>query len=81
MPQPSSCWPWPPTALSADSARAAAESLRRRQRPQARKSSAGDLARGLEIQAAGGEIDYVGATNVELLGPGEAGRRTTSSKR
>jgi len=33
---------------------------------------AGDLARGLEILAAGGEIDYVGATNVNLIGPGEA---------
>lgn len=32
----------------------------------------GDLARGLEILAEGGEIDYVGATNVELIGPGEA---------
>ncbi|KPQ06674.1 MAG: branched-chain amino acid transport system substrate-binding protein [Rhodobacteraceae bacterium HLUCCA12] len=33
---------------------------------------AGDLARGLEILAEGGEIDYVGATNVELVGYGEA---------
>jgi branched-chain amino acid transport system substrate-binding protein len=33
---------------------------------------AGELARGLEILAAGGEIDYVGATNVNLIGPGEA---------
>ena len=32
----------------------------------------GELAKGLEILAAGGEIDYVGATNVELIGPGEA---------
>ena len=32
----------------------------------------GELAKGLEILAAGGEIDYVGATNVELVGPGEA---------
>lgn len=32
----------------------------------------GDLARGLEILAEGGEINYVGATNVELVGPGEA---------
>jgi branched-chain amino acid transport system substrate-binding protein len=32
----------------------------------------GELARGLEILAEGGEIDYVGATNVELIGPGEA---------
>ena len=34
--------------------------------------SPGELAKGLEILAAGGEIDYVGATNVELIGPGEA---------
>jgi branched-chain amino acid transport system substrate-binding protein len=33
---------------------------------------AGELARGLEILAGGGEIDYVGATNVNLIGPGEA---------
>ena len=33
---------------------------------------AGDLARGLEILADGGEINYVGATNVNLIGPGEA---------
>jgi branched-chain amino acid transport system substrate-binding protein len=33
---------------------------------------AGDLARGLEILADGGEVNYVGATNVELIGPGEA---------
>ncbi len=32
----------------------------------------GELAKGLEILANGGEIDYVGATNVELIGPGEA---------
>jgi len=32
----------------------------------------GELAKGLEILAAGGDIDYVGATNVELVGPGEA---------
>lgn len=34
--------------------------------------NAGELARGLEILANGGEIDYVGATNVELIGYGEA---------
>lgn len=33
---------------------------------------AGNLARGLEVLAAGGTIDYVGATNVNLIGPGEA---------
>ena len=32
----------------------------------------GELAKGLEIFANGGEIDYVGATSVELVGPGEA---------
>jgi len=32
----------------------------------------GQLAKGLEILKAGGDIDYVGATNVELIGPGEA---------
>jgi branched-chain amino acid transport system substrate-binding protein len=32
----------------------------------------GELAKGLQILKDGGEIDYVGATNVELIGPGEA---------
>ncbi|MCT8160477.1 ABC transporter substrate-binding protein [Pseudoruegeria sp. SHC-113] len=32
----------------------------------------GELAKALEILAAGGEIDYVGATAVELIGGGEA---------
>ena len=32
----------------------------------------GELAKGLEILANGGEIDYVGATSVELVGSGEA---------
>ncbi|WP_372425094.1 ABC transporter substrate-binding protein [Salinarimonas chemoclinalis] len=32
----------------------------------------GEIARGLEILAGGGEIDYVGATGIELIGPGEA---------
>ncbi|MDP7151997.1 MAG: ABC transporter substrate-binding protein [Paracoccaceae bacterium] len=36
------------------------------------KINAGELAKGLEILAAGGEIDYVGASGVELVGPGEA---------
>ena len=36
------------------------------------KINTGELAKGLEILAAGGEIDYVGATDVELIGPGEA---------
>ena len=33
---------------------------------------AGDLAKGIELVAAGTDIDYVGATGVELIGPGEA---------
>lgn len=32
----------------------------------------GELAKALEILKNGGEVDYVGATNVELIGPGEA---------
>lgn len=32
----------------------------------------GELAKGLEILAEGGEINYQGASNVELIGPGEA---------
>jgi branched-chain amino acid transport system substrate-binding protein len=33
---------------------------------------AGELAKALDILAGGGDIDYVGATDVELVGPGEA---------
>ncbi len=33
---------------------------------------AGELAKALDILAAGGDIDYIGATGVELVGPGEA---------
>ncbi len=33
---------------------------------------AGELAKALQIIADGGDIDYVGATDVELIGPGEA---------
>ncbi len=32
----------------------------------------GELAKALKILAEGGEVDYAGATNVELIGPGEA---------
>lgn len=32
----------------------------------------GELGRALEILADGGDVDYVGATGVELIGPGEA---------
>jgi branched-chain amino acid transport system substrate-binding protein len=36
------------------------------------KIYAGELAKGIEILTGGGEIDYQGATGVELIGPGEA---------
>ena len=36
------------------------------------KILAGELGKALEILAAGGEVDYQGATGVELIGPGEA---------
>ena len=32
----------------------------------------GELAKALEIIANGGDVDYVGATAVELIGPGES---------
>jgi len=32
----------------------------------------GELGRALEIIAAGGDVDYVGASAVELIGPGES---------
>ena len=32
----------------------------------------GELGKAMEILAAGGEVDYVGASSVELIGPGEA---------
>ncbi|MGH1329475.1 MAG: ABC transporter substrate-binding protein [Paracoccaceae bacterium] len=32
----------------------------------------GELGKALDILKAGGDVDYVGATNVELIGPGEA---------
>ncbi len=32
----------------------------------------GELGKALEILASGGEIDYVGASAVELIGPGES---------
>ena len=34
--------------------------------------AAGELAKALQILADGGDIDYIGATDVELIGPGEA---------
>ena len=36
------------------------------------KIQAGELAKALQIIADGGDVDYVGATDVELIGPGEA---------
>jgi branched-chain amino acid transport system substrate-binding protein len=33
---------------------------------------AGELAKGIELAAAGTDIDYVGGTGVELVGPGDA---------
>lgn len=36
------------------------------------KILAGELAKGLQLLKDGKDIDYVGATNVELIGPGEA---------
>ena len=36
------------------------------------KIQVGELAKGMEILASGGEIDYVGASNVELIGAGES---------
>ncbi len=36
------------------------------------KIQAGELAKALQILKDGGDIDYVGATDVELIGPGEA---------
>jgi branched-chain amino acid transport system substrate-binding protein len=36
------------------------------------KIYAGELAKGIELAAAGTDIDYEGATGVELIGPGEA---------
>jgi len=36
------------------------------------KIAVGELAKALQILADGGDIDYVGATDVELIGPGEA---------
>jgi branched-chain amino acid transport system substrate-binding protein len=35
----------------------------------------GELARGIQILLDGGEVNYVGATDVELIGPGEAAGR------
>lgn len=36
------------------------------------KIGVGEIAKGLQILKDGGDIDYVGATGVELIGPGEA---------
>ena len=37
-----------------------------------KRSIPGELGKALEILAAGGEVDYQGATGVELIGPGES---------
>ena len=39
------------------------------------KILAGELGKALTILAAGGQVDYVGASDVELIGPGEASGR------
>jgi branched-chain amino acid transport system substrate-binding protein len=36
------------------------------------KINPGELAKALEILSAGGDVDYVGASDVELIGPGES---------
>ena len=36
------------------------------------KIGVGELGKALEIIAGGGDVDFVGATDVELIGPGEA---------
>ena len=36
------------------------------------KIGAGELTKGLEILRGGGDIDYVGASRLNLFGPGEA---------
>ena len=41
-------------------------------RTRRRADPAGELAKAIEILAAGGDIDYVGASAVELIGPGES---------
>jgi branched-chain amino acid transport system substrate-binding protein len=38
----------------------------------AKKFIQGELAKALKILASGGDVDYVGATDVELIGPGES---------
>lgn len=56
---------------SADRASIAAQVLNVANAP-GEQIGAGELAKGLEILANGGEIDYQGASDVELIGPGEA---------
>jgi branched-chain amino acid transport system substrate-binding protein len=36
------------------------------------KINPGELGKALKILASGGEVDYVGASDVELVGPGES---------
>jgi len=56
---------------SADRASIAAQVLNVANAP-GEQIGVGELAKGLEILANGGEIDYQGASDVELIGPGEA---------
>jgi branched-chain amino acid transport system substrate-binding protein len=58
-------------AGSADPAAMAAEVMNVANAP-GEKILPGELGKAIEILANGGDVDYVGATNVELVGPGEA---------
>ena len=58
-------------AGSADPAAMAAEVMSVANAP-GEKILPGELGKAIEILADGGDVDYVGATNVELVGPGEA---------
>lgn len=44
------------------------------------KIYAGELAKGIEIVAGGGDIDYQGATGVRLIGPGRPRAPTASTR-
>ena len=58
-------------AGSADRAAIAANIMKVANAP-GEKIQAGELGKALDILAGGGDIDYVGATDAELIGPGEA---------
>lgn len=57
---------------SGDATAAAAEHVMAIANAPGEKIAAGELARGLELVAAGTDIDYVGASGVELIEPGES---------